>query len=60
MRSTPSGSKAFAEAWLVIECKKIATQLLTPSSVTDPAVKAQYPNKQTELFVGEIIGAWMK
>lgn len=58
--TTPSGSKAFAEAWLVIECKKIATQLLTPSSVTDPAVKAQYPNKQTELFVGEIIGAWMK
>lgn len=58
--TTPSGSKAFAEAWLVIECKKIATQLLTPSSITDPAVKAKYPNKQTELFVGEIIGAWMK
>lgn len=58
--TTPSGSKAFAEAWLVIECKKIATQLLTPSSVTDPAVKAKYPDKQTELFVGEIIGVWMK
>lgn len=58
--TTPSGSKAFAEAWLIIECKKIATQLLTPSSVTDAAVKAQYPNKQTEMFVGEIIGVWMK
>lgn len=58
--TTPSGSKAFAEAWLIIECRKIATQLLTPSSVTDASVKAQYPNKQTELFVGEIIGAWMK
>lgn len=58
--TTPGGGKAFAEAWLVIECRKIATQLLTPSSVTDAAVKAQYPNKQTELFVGEITGVWMK
>lgn len=58
--TTPSGSKAFAEAWLIIECRKIATQLLTPSSVTDEAVKAQHPGKQTQLFVGEIIGAWMK
>lgn len=58
--TTPSGSKAFAEAWLIIECKKIATQLLTPSSITDPEVKAKYPNKQTEMFVGEIIGVWMK
>lgn len=58
--TTPSGSKAFAEAWLIIECKKIASQLLTPSSIVDAEVKAKYPNKQTELFVGEIIGVWMK
>ncbi len=58
--TTPSGSKAFAEAWLIIECKKIASQLFTPSSIVDAEVKAKYPNKQTELFVGEIIGVWMK
>ncbi len=58
--TTPSGSKAFAEAWLIIECKKIASRLFTPASIVDPEVKAKYPNKQTELFVGEIIGVWMK
>ena len=58
--TTPSGSKAFAEAWLIIECKKIATQLITPASITNEAVKAQYPNKRTEMFVGEIIGVWIK
>lgn len=58
--TTSSGNKAFAEAWLIIECKKIASQLLTPASITDGSVKAQYPDKQTELFVGEIIGVWTK
>lgn len=59
--TTQSGSKAFSEAWLIIECKKIISQTITPESITDPTIKKEWSGKQLrKMFVGEIINVWVK
>lgn len=57
----PSGSKAFEEAWLILECKKVLGQQLIPDAVFDQEVKEKWAGKQLhKLFGGEIIGVWVK
>ena len=59
--TTPSGSKAFSEAWLIIECRKLVGQSLNHDTLFDDTVKAEWTGKQLpKMFIGEIINVWVK
>lgn len=59
--TTPSGSKAFAEAWLIIECRKLVGQSLNHDGLFDEKVKAEWVGKQLhKMYIGEIINVWVK
>lgn len=59
--STPSGSKAFSEAWLIIECRKLISQPIYPNGMHDAKLKQEWEGKQThQMFIGEIINVWAK
>ncbi|MBP1615901.1 MAG: hypothetical protein H6Q13_3349 [Bacteroidetes bacterium] len=59
--TTPTGSKAFSEAWLIIECRKLVSQSLTPEAVSDKKIKEQWAGKQMhKMYIGEIINVWVK
>lgn len=59
--TTPEGSKAFSEAWLIIECRKLVSQSLTPESVSNEQIREEWIGKQLhKMFIGEIINVWVK
>lgn len=59
--TTPSGSKAFSEAWMIIECRKLVSQPFTPEAIHDPASKTQWGNKDLhKMYIGEILNVWVK
>ncbi len=59
--TTPNGAKAFAEAWLIIECKKMVSQTLTPEALVDKKVKEEWIGKQLhKMYIGEITNVWVK
>ncbi|NDW11412.1 DUF4468 domain-containing protein [Bacteroides sp. 214] len=59
--TTPDGSKAFAEAWLVIECRKLVSQSLSHDALGDEKLKEQWMGKQLhKMYIGEIINVWVK
>lgn len=59
--TTPSGSKAFAEAWMIVECRKLVSQSLSQESITNEEVRKEWIGKQVnKMFVGEIINVWIK
>lgn len=59
--TTPNGSKAFAEAWLIIECRKMVSQSLSHDALFDEKVKADWVGKQLhKMYIGEIINVWVK
>ena len=59
--STPLGSKAFSEAWLIIECRKLIGQPIDNNTLYDEKVKAEWATGQLyKMFIGEIINVWVK
>jgi Conserved protein/domain typically associated with flavoprotein oxygenases, DIM6/NTAB family len=59
--TTPSGSKAFSEAWLIIECRKLVGQSLNHDTLFDEGVKTEWAGKQLpKMYIGEIINVWVK
>ena len=59
--TTPTGSKAFSQAWLVIECRKMVAQSLQSESIADKSLKDNWAGKQMhKMFIGEIINVWVK
>lgn len=57
----PSGSKAFKEAWMIIECRKLVSQSLSQESISNEEVRKEWIGKQVnKMFVGEIINVWIK
>ncbi len=53
--ATAGGFVHFAEARLVLACKKIYFQDITPSHFVDPAIDGMYPKKDYHrMYVGEI------
>lgn len=59
--TTPTGSKAFREAWMIIECRKLVSQPLSQESIANEAVRKEWIGKQVnKMFVGEIINVWIK
>jgi flavin reductase (DIM6/NTAB) family NADH-FMN oxidoreductase RutF len=56
-----SGAVAFAEARLVLECRKLYGQDLDPARFADPAIANHYPARDYHrLFVGEITHTWIR
>ncbi|MCD7970607.1 MAG: flavin reductase [Alistipes sp.] len=55
-------SVAFAQAELVLECRKLYGQFLTEGSFADPTIaEKHYPERDFhKMYVGEIISAWQK
>ncbi len=59
--TTPSGSKAFNEAWMIIECRKLISQPLNQESISNEEIRNVWDGKQLhKMFVGEIINVWVK
>lgn len=59
--TTPNGTQAYNEAWLIIECKKIGTQSITLESLTDNELKKDWIGKQLpKMILGEITNVWIK
>lgn len=55
---TPSGATTFAEAWMIIECKKGTAQPSAKAAVAG----ADMMNKDnyTQTYIGEILNIWVK
>lgn len=59
--TTPDGSPAFGEAWLIIECRKLVSQSLTPEAIANEEVRNQWAGKQLhKMYIGEIVNVWVK
>lgn len=59
--TTPSGTKAFSEAWLIIECRKLVSQSLIPEALSDSELKTQWSGKPMhKMYIGEILNVWVK
>lgn len=58
--TTPSGAIAFAEAWMIIECKKVLEQPATETMVKDAQSKQWNVSGFDKLLMGEIINVWAR
>jgi flavin reductase (DIM6/NTAB) family NADH-FMN oxidoreductase RutF len=59
--TVPSGGKAFSEAWLIVECRKLVGQSLSPDALFDENVKSDWAGKQLhKMYIGEIVNVWVK
>lgn len=57
---TPSGATAFAEAWMIFECKKIIAQQISPDAVKTQVPSEWSKNGYHKMYVGEILNVWVK
>lgn len=58
---TPSGAPAFAEAWMIFECKKIVAQPISADAVIEKPANADWTkNGYHKLYIGEILNVWIK
>ena len=56
-----SGAMAFKQAWMVIECKKLLSQSLSPDAIADPAERAKRAAQPMhKMYIGEILNVWVK
>lgn len=59
--TTPSGSKAFSEAWMIIECKKLIAQPFTPEALSTAKLQEEWKGKPLhKMYIGEILNVWVK
>lgn len=56
----PSGAQAFAEAWMIIECKKQLEQPATEAMINDTQSKGWSSKDFDKLFMGEIVDIWAR
>lgn len=56
----PSGAKAFAEAWMIIECKKVLEQPTTDAMSDGIQSRKWAETNFNKLFMGEIINIWAR
>ena len=58
---TPSGSIAFSEAWMIIECRKLVAQPLQQGAIYDTELRHKWDGqKMHQMYIGEIINVWVK
>lgn len=59
--TTPAGSKAFSEAWMIIECRKLISQSIAPEAIFNEQLKEEWAGRQLhKMYIGEIINVWVK
>jgi len=57
----PSGSKAFEEAWMIIECRKLVAQPLSQDVITNEEERKKWDGREvSKMYVGEIVNVWIK
>lgn len=57
---TPSGSTAYSEAWMIIECKKLVAQSFSPEIIFNPETQSKWGEARHKMFIGEILNVWVK
>ena len=58
---TPNRSVCFAEARLVMECRKIYYQDLDPENFLDASIAKNYPDRDYHrMYIGEIVSVLIK
>lgn len=60
---TPSGATAFAEAWMILECRKMVAQPLSQDAIADKnsdAGKKWNGKPLHKMYIGEILNVWIK
>ena len=58
---TPSGATAFAEAWMIFECKKIVAQPISSDAVVNKDMPDDWSkNGYHKMYIGEILNVWVK
>ena len=58
---TPSGSAAFSEAWMIIECKKILAQPISEDGVIDKNISEKWhKDSYHKMYIGQILNVWVK
>jgi len=58
---TPSGATAFAEAWMIFECKKIVAQPISPDAVMEKDLPDSWKKDGFhKIYIGEILNVWIK
>jgi flavin reductase (DIM6/NTAB) family NADH-FMN oxidoreductase RutF len=58
---TMAGTTSFAEARLVVECRKLYFQDIDPKHFIDPAIDRNYPEKDYHrMYIGEIVNCLVK
>lgn len=61
IRETENSNIYFAEAKLVIECRKIYYQDIIPDNFIDQTIKSNYPNNDFHrMYIGEVINTLRK
>ncbi len=60
--ATENGSTGFAEAKIIIECRKLYAGVINPEDFTDTELEsAIYPSKDYHtMYIGEIVNVWRK
>lgn len=59
--TTPDGSKAFSQAWMIIECRKLVSQSISPDSINNAAEKEKRSTQPMhKMYIGEILNVWVK
>ena len=59
--ASDSGAVYFAEARLVMECKKIYIHDIDPAHFLDPKIDDEYPNKDYHrMYIGEVVRCLMR
>ncbi|MEG2320172.1 MAG: flavin reductase, partial [Bacteroidales bacterium] len=59
--TTPNGSKAFSQAWMIIECRKLVSQSISLDAINS-AVEKEKRGLQPmhKMYIGEILNVWVK
>jgi len=57
----PSGARAFSEAWMIIECRKMVAQPFAPEALQTGELKERWAGKPLhQFYIGEIVNVWIK
>lgn len=59
--TTPDGSKAFSQAWMIIECRKLVSQSISLDAINNSAEKERRSTQPMhKMYIGEILNVWVK
>lgn len=59
--TTPQGSMAFSQAWMIIECRKLVSQSISLDAINNAAEKEKRgAQPMHKMYIGEILNVWVK